>query len=159
AALLPQWANLQPFAMTSPTQFRPPGPPDLGSQTWVDAFNEVKTLGAANGSTRTADQTEVARFWADGSGTYTPPGHWSEIAEQGAQTQGNSLAENPRLFAELNMALADAAIVAGDAKYHDNFWRPVSAIRAADSDGNPNTAPGTSWTPLLVTPPFPEYIS
>jgi hypothetical protein len=158
-ALLPQWAHLQPFAMTSPNQFLPPGPPDLSSQAWSDAFNEVKSLGAATGSTRTADQTQIARFWADGSGTYTPPGHWDLVAEQIAQQEGNSVAENARLFAELNVALGDAAIVAWNAKYDYNFWRPISAIQAADTDGNDQTTADPNWTSFLVTPNFPEYVS
>ena len=73
-ALLPQWADLTPFALTSPDQFRPAGPPALDSAAYATAFNEVKALGSATGSTRTAEQTEIARFWADGAGTYTPPG-------------------------------------------------------------------------------------
>jgi hypothetical protein len=158
-ALLPQWATLQPFAMTSPDQFRPSGPPDLTSQAWTNAFNEVKELGSATSATRTADQTQIARFWADGGGSYTPPGHWNLIAEQVAQQQGNSLAANARLFAALDIAMADAAIVAWDAKYHFNAWRPITAIQAADSTGNPNVQADPNWTPLLITPPFPEYIS
>src|SRR5262249_13159013 len=73
-ALLPQWATLQPFAMARPDQFRPAGPPDLSSQEWADAFNDVKSLGRADSTTRTADQTQIARFWVDGAGSYTPPG-------------------------------------------------------------------------------------
>src|SRR5262249_11259687 len=106
-ALLPQWATLQPFAMISPDQFRPAGPPDLSSQAWADAFNDVKSLGRADSSTRTADQTQIARFWADGAGSYTPPGHWNQIAAQLAQRLGDSVAEDARLFAELNASLAD----------------------------------------------------
>ncbi len=159
SALLPQWADLQPFAMSNPAQFLPPGPPDLASQAWAAAYNEVKSLGSATGSTRTADQTQIARFWADGAGTVTPPGHWNEIATQIAQAQGNSLAANARLLAELNIALADAAIVCWNAKYDYEMWRPITAIRGGETDGNPNTAPDANWTPLLVTPNFPEYVS
>jgi len=158
-ALLPQWADLTPFALTSPEQFRPAGPPALDSAAYAAAFNDVKTLGLATGSTRTADQTEIARFWADGSGTYTPPGHWNQIAEQIAVQQGNSLSANARLFAQLNVALADAAITAWDAKYQYEFWRPIQAIQQADLDGNALTTKDASWTPLLISPPFPEYVS
>src|SRR5262249_51584350 len=89
-ALDPQWATRTPFAMTSPDQSRRSGPPALTSQQWADAVNEVKGLGSATSTTRTADQTQIARFWADGSGSYTPPGHWNQIAAQVAQQQGDS---------------------------------------------------------------------
>jgi hypothetical protein len=157
--LTPQWANLQPFVMTSPDQFRPPGPPALESSAYSAAVNEIESLGRATGSTRTPEQTHIARFWADGSGTYTPPGHWNLIAEQAALQHGNGLADDARLFAQLDFALADAAIVAWDAKFHYTFWRPITAIREAATADNPNVQPDPTWTPLIVTPPFPEYIS
>ena len=87
----PQWAHLTPFAMTSTDQFRPIAPPNLTSQTSAAAYNEVKSLGQSDSTTRTADQTEIARFWADGAGTYTPAGHWNQIARQIALQRGNSL--------------------------------------------------------------------
>jgi hypothetical protein len=158
-ALLPQWATLEPFAMTTPNQFRPAGPPALGNVTYTDAFNEVKQLGAVIGSSRTTEQTEIARFWADGPGTYTPPGHWNHIAIDLAREQGRSLTANSRLFLKLNLALADAAILAWDAKFAHNFWRPVTAIREADRDDNDYTTADPVWSPLLITPPFPEYVS
>ncbi|NMQ04207.1 hypothetical protein E4Q08_02485 [Candidatus Accumulibacter phosphatis] len=98
-ALLPQWADLQPFAMSSPSEFRPAPPPALDSATYTTDFAEVKALGSASGSTRSGEQTEIARFWADGAGTDTPPGHWNRIAATLATAQGNSLAANARLFA------------------------------------------------------------
>jgi hypothetical protein len=119
----------------------------------------VKSLGRASGSTRTADQTEIARFWADGAGTYTPPGHWNQIAAEFSSAEDLSPGENARLFAALDAALADAAIVAWNAKYTANFWRPITAIRQADNDGNPDTVSEANWLPLLGTPPFPEYTS
>ena len=158
-ALLPQWADLTPFALTSPTQFTPAGPPALTSQAYADAFNEVKALGSATGSTRTADQTQIARFWADGGGTYTPPGHWDQIAQQIALQQGNSLSANARLFAQLNVALADAAITAWHTKYAHEFWRPITAIQQADLAGNALTVADPAWSSFLITPPFPEYVS
>jgi hypothetical protein len=158
-ALLPQWATLQPFAMTSPDQFRPPGPPDLTSQAWADAFNDVKSLGSAESTVRTADQTQIARFWADGAGSYTPPGHWNQIAAQIAQQQDASLAEDARLFAALDVSMADAAIIAWDAKYDSNTWRPVTAIQAADSAGNSLVQADPHWSSFLITPNFPEYVS
>ena len=115
--------------MSSADQFRPAGPPALESQAYADALNEVKLLGSATGSTRTAEQTQIARFWADGAGTYTPPGHWNQIAEQVALAQGNSLSENARLFAQLDIALADAAIAAWNTKF-------AAELLAAD-DGDP----------------------
>ena len=149
--LLPQWGFVVPFGMNTSSQFRPPGPPALDSQQYAADYEEVKELGAAVGSTRTEDQTEIALFWADGAGTETPPGHWNSIAQIIATTRGNTLEENARLFALLNIAMADAAICAWDAKYTYHFWRPVTAIAFAE--------PGLNWMPLLVTPPFPEYTS
>ncbi len=159
AALLPQWASLKPFAMTSSSQFSPSNVPALTSQQYTDAFNEVKSLGAATGSTRTTDQTNIAKFWADGAGTITPPGHLNQLAHVVADQQGNTMAQNARLFAMLNVALADAAIMAWNTKYATEVWRPITAIRAADTDGNANTTADTAWTPLLTTPPFPSYVS
>jgi hypothetical protein len=158
-ALLPQWATLQPFAMSSPSDFRPAPPPALDSATYTADFAEVKALGSASGSTRSAEQTEIARFWADGAGTDTPPGHWNRIAATLASSSGNSLAANARLFATLNVALADATITAWDAKYTYQAWRPITAIRAAESDGNDATTADAQWTSLLINPPFPEYVS
>src|SRR6059036_1761589 len=129
--LLPQWGFVVPFAMSNSSQFRPPGPPSLDSQQYAADYEEVKQLGAAVGSTRTEDQTEIALFWADGTGTETPPGHWNSIAQIIAAGQGNTLEENARLFALLNIAMADGAICAWDAKFTYNFWRPVTAIRSA----------------------------
>ncbi|HEV2729007.1 MAG TPA: phosphatase PAP2 family protein [Terriglobales bacterium] len=157
--LLPQWGFVVPFAMSSSSQFRPPGPPSLNSQQYAEDFNEVKELGAAVGSTRTAEQTEIALFWADGAGTETPPGHWNSIAQTIADGRGNTLEQNARLFALLNIAMADAAICAWDAKYTFDFWRPVTAIRNADIDGNPATDPDIAWMSFIVTPPFPDYVS
>lgn len=158
-AVLPQWANVRPFVITSGSQFRPQGPPALDSAEYAAEFDQVKRLGSLNSSTRTVEQTEIAQFWADGAGTFTPPGHWNLIAERVALAQENTLSENARLFALLNIAEADAGIASWDAKYNYNFWRPVTAIQQADTDGNPDTAADPSWTPLLITPPFPEYTS
>ena len=155
----PQWAELAPFAMDRPDQFLPPPPPDLDSAEYAAAVNEVKALGAATGSTRTADQAQQAQFWADGRGSYTPPGHWNQIAQQIALAQGNSLAANVRLFAQLNVAAADNAIAAWNAKYTYRLWRPIDAIQRADLDGNGATTKDADWQPLLITPPHPEYVS
>ena len=157
--LLPQWAFVTPFAMPASASFRPLGPPALTSARYTVDFNEVKALGAAVGSTRDAEQTQIARFWADGAGTETPAGHWNRIARAVAFASGNTLEANARLFALLNIAQADAAISAWDAKYAFMFWRPVTAIRGADNDGNPQTAADATWVSLIPTPPFPDYVS
>ena len=158
-AIVPQWGDVQPFAISSTAGFFPDGPPDMSSQAWADAFNQVKDLGSATSTTRTDEQTKIARFWADGAGTYMPPGHWNQIANIAAQSVGNSVAENARLLGRLDAALADAAIVAWDVKFTDGFWRPITAIREGGTDGNSQTMADPNWTPLLTTPAFPEYVS
>jgi membrane-associated phospholipid phosphatase len=157
--LLPQWGFLDCFVMLDHAQFRPPGPPAPESAEYAEAFNEVKAVGAAVGSTRTAQQTEIALFWADNVGTETPPGHWNHIAADVAIAAGNTLEENARVFALLNLALADAAVCAWDAKYYFYNWRPVTAIRHADEDGNPWTEADPDWSSFVPTPPFPDYVS
>lgn len=156
---LPQWPYVTPFALTNGAQFRPAGPPALDSTEWADAYHLLQAIGATNSATRTAEQTVIARFWSDFSYTTTPPGHWNRIAQTVAATMGNSLTDNARLFALLNVAMADGGIAAWDAKYTFNFWRPVTAIEAGDTDGNSATLGDPAWVPLLVTPAFPEYIS
>src|SRR5207248_1162009 len=158
-ALLPQWATVTPFALSSPDQFRPAPPPALDSAAYAAALNEVEAKGRATGSTRTADETQIALFWADGAGTATPAGHWNQIAIQLSAAQGNSLSANARLFAELNVALADAAIASWDAKYDYGEWRPITAIQHADIDTNTQTQADPGWTPFIVTPNFPTYVS
>ena len=157
--LLPQWGFVTPFAMPRSNFFRPKGPPALESAKYAADYDEVKALGAAVGSTRTPEQSDIALFWADGAGTATPPGHWNVIAKDVATARGNTLRENARLFALLNVAMADAAICAWDAKYKYNFWRPVTAIRNGDTDGNPATTGDSSWSSYIPTPPHPDYIS
>ncbi|MEG4293833.1 phosphatase PAP2 family protein [Microcoleus sp. C2C3] len=159
AALAPQWPQVTPFAMTSGSQFRPPGPPALEGAKYAEEVNYVKEIGKIDSLTRTPDQTAIAKFWANGAGTFTPPGHWNQIAEETATLTGQSLEDSARLFALLNFALADAAISCWDAKYEYNLWRPITAIRQADTDNNPNTTADPQWLPLVTTPPFPEYMS
>lgn len=157
---LPQWATkVKPFALTRPDQFRPAGPPALESKEWAIAFNEIKAIGAKDSNLRSAEQTAIARFWADFSSTETPPGHWNSIAHTLAADRKLSLVESARLFATLNVALVDAGIACWDAKYHYNFWRPVTAIVRADEDGNSDTKSRLDWQALLNTPPHPEYPS
>jgi membrane-associated phospholipid phosphatase len=157
--LLPQWGFVTPFVIPTSSFFRPNGPPDLESASYAADYNEVKALGAVNSTRRTAEQTQIALFWADGAGTVTPPGHWNVIAQDVASARRLTMQQNARLFALLNVAMADAAIAAWDAKYAYNFWRPVTAIRAGDTDENAATAPDPEWISLIVTPPFPDYIS
>jgi hypothetical protein len=165
------WGSVTPFTLTSAEQFHVPPPPALNSQAYADAFNEVKAVGSATSTTRTAEQTEIGIFWGyDGSrGLSTPPRLYNQIAETLAVQQHNSVIQNARFFALINLAMGDAGIACWDAKYDYNFWRPVTAIRAAGTDGNPDTSADPNWTPLgapadngsgtSFTPPFPAYAS
>lgn len=158
-ALLPGWGAVTPFGMTGGAQFRPQAPPLVTSSAYAFEWSVVKAYGAAEGSLRSADQSEIAEFWSDGAGTETPPGHWNRIAVDVARDRGLSLAENARLLALVNLALADAGICSWDAKYAYDYWRPITAIREADTDGNPETTADPDWSPFVATPPFPEYTS
>jgi len=155
----PQWATLKPFAMTSDSQFRPPAPPALTSQQYADDVNKTLDLGSVNSTSRTADETQIALFWNDKAGTYSPPGHWNSIADTVAQQEGDSLSQSARVFAELNIAEADAAIVAWDAKYTYTTWRPITLAGGAGTAINSDIETIANWVPLLTTPPFPEYVS
>ena len=158
-AAIPQWATVETFGINSPDQFRADPPPSLDSPVFTEAFNEMKAIGAASSTTRTAEQTDIARFWAGPSGTVQPPGHWNNIARDVAEAQGNSLEENARMLALLNIGMADALITAWDTKFAYSFVRPVTAIRNADNDGNPDTVGDAEWLPLLGTPPHPSYMA
>jgi membrane-associated phospholipid phosphatase len=158
-ATAPQWGHVTPFGIPGGSAFRPGPPPALNSPEYTAAFDEVESVGAANSTTRTAEQTQIARFWYGAAGTFTAGGYWDQIAQEVAVAHGNSLVQNARLFALVNLAQADAMIAVWDAKYTYNFWRPVTAIRAADTDGNPATAADPAWTSFLVTPAHPSYIS
>lgn len=152
----PNWPMVTPFSMMSGSQFRSTGHPALTSREYAFAINKTKRLGAKNSQDRTDDQTEIAQFWADGAGTLVL---WNLIAQQVASSEELPLAETARLFALLNTALADAVIAAWDDKYRFNLWRPVTAIREADVDGNPLTEADTVWEPLCATTPEPEHTS
>ena len=130
-AVTPWLAVLTPFAMPSPDHFRPDGPPALNSAAYASDFEEVKTLGRATGSSRTPDQTVIAFFWTDNTIS-----HWNRIAVSIALERRTTLSQNARLFALLNIAMADAGIAVWDAKFLYRFWRPFSAIPLADTDGN-----------------------
>ncbi|MHB1422072.1 MAG: vanadium-dependent haloperoxidase [Gemmataceae bacterium] len=158
-ALLPHWRYLTPFAIPTTRDFLPAVPPPLNSATYTEAFREVHDLGRIDSSVRTADETAIAHFWNDGSGTVTPPGHWNRIAQTASRQRGLSFADNARLFALLNLSLADAGIVCWEGKFGYGYWRPITAIHEAEIDGNPDTAADRTWQPLLETPPFPSYAS
>ena len=152
---LPQIATMTPWVMASPSQFRPAGPQALTSAQYAADLNETKLMGSASSALRTADQTLFARFWQSGTATY----FWNTVALQLAAKEDMSLVEHAYLFGALNVAIADAVIADWDAKYHYSFWRPVTAIALADTDGNAATVADPSWTPLITTPNFPEYPS
>ena len=155
----PQFASMTPWVLRRPSQFRPPPPLALTSAEYAAEYNEIKSMGAYSGSLRSADQSELALFWAGNT-----PVYWNRIASQIAADRELKLTETAHLLALLNVAMADAAIACWDAKYRYVFWRPITAIRAGDTDGNASTAPDTAWTPWLDffaagTPPHPEYPS
>lgn len=151
----PQFAYMTPWVIASPSQFRPAGPPALGSALYAQVFNETKTMGRATGSPRTADQTLLALFWQSSSATY----FWNSVGLRLSATQHMTLLHNAHLFGALNVAIADSVIAAWDAKYYFHSWRPVTAINLADTDGNLATDVDASWTPLIPTPNHPEYPS
>jgi hypothetical protein len=151
-------AHTFPFVLTSATQFQPDPPRGLLTTTYSDDFNAVKALGSGTGSTRTAAQTALAPFWEGNASV-----HWNQAANQIARANHLSMSKNNRLFALLNVAMADTAITVWSAKrYYGDIptevtWRPATSIPRADTDGNPDTAPDPSWQPLVNTPCHPEY--
>ena len=158
-AQTPQWPFVTPFALTSGSQFRPGPPPALNSPEYTAAFNEVKDFGRVDSTVRTAQETDVAKFWEGKAGTPQIAGYWNEIAQNAAASRGNTLDQDARLFAELDVALADATIALFDAKYIYNRWRPVTAVQLAGQDGNPDTAADTNWLPLNNTANHPSWVS
>lgn len=149
------YATMTPWLMTSQNQFRPGPPPTLDSAAYTAAFDEVKAIGSATSAIRTADQTFSAQFWAASPGDPA----WMQAAIDAAAAKGLSTLDNAKLVANLAMTLSDASIVTFDAKLAYDYWRPVTAIRLADLDGNAATAADPAWSPLIVTPPFPSYAS
>lgn len=147
------WSRVTPYALDCANQFRPGPPPSLSSDTYSDAFNEVKTLGVINGTASTADQALTGRFWNGAIQNY-----WNEITQTAALADHLTTARSARVFGLLNLALADGVIAFYDAKYTYNFWRPVTAIRAADTDDNPETLVDPTWLPEVGnTTPDPSY--
>jgi hypothetical protein len=152
-----RWENVTPFVLKDSSQFRPGPPYAIDRKKYTADFNEVKSLGGDDVTTpsaRTADQTEIALYWWESS-----PLKWNRIARVVSADQGLDLWENARLFGLLNMALADGYIAMVDSKNHYNYWRPVTAIQTADTDGNPDTVGDPTWTPLRGTPPDQDYAS
>jgi PAP2 superfamily len=160
--VLPAFANdpnawlkdVRPFLIRSSSQFRSDGPLTLTTHKYAREFAEVKLFGSATSTARTADQTLAARYWAE-----NPPGTWSRIFRTLSAQQGLSLVDNARFFALLYLTAADALISVWDDKAHWSFWRPITAIREADTDGNPRTEPDAGWLPLIANPPYPEHPS
>jgi hypothetical protein len=151
------WQNVSPFVLNHSSQFRPGPPYEVDKKKDTADFNEVKSLGGDDVTTpsaRTADQTEIALFWKESS-----PLKWNRIARTVSADKGLYLWENARLFGLLNLALADGYIAMADTKNHYNYWRPVTAIRTGDADGNPDTTGDPTWTPLRQTPPNQDYAS
>jgi hypothetical protein len=147
------WSHVTPFALERANQFRPGPPPALTSDAYSDAFNQIKSLGIVNSTTATADEALTGRFWNGAIQNY-----WNEIAQTLSQARGLSTAQNARLFALLNLSFADDVIAFYDAKYTYNFWRPVTAIRAADPAINPEIVADPNWLPEVgKTAPDPSY--
>jgi hypothetical protein len=150
------FAFMSTWIINSSFQFPLPGQPAMTSAKYLADFDEVKSLGSSSSTARTADQTLAARFWASAS---SPNQFWNAVALTLSAQRNLTLSENARLLAMMNIAIADAGISVWTAKYNYNFWRPITAINLADTDGNPSTVPDTSWIPLITTPPYPDYPS
>ena len=153
-ASLPGWGHVTPFVLRRSVQFEPAGPPRLSGVRYEQDYREVKDIGAKDSVTRTAEQTAIARFWYEGS-QYG----WSRIGRNVAESHGLDSWETARLLALINVAMADGFIAGWETKYEFNFWRPVTAIRAGDADGNDRTIGDPAWSSLLNTPAIPDYTS
>jgi hypothetical protein len=150
----PWISQLEPFVMKSPDQFRPGPPPSLSSRQYARELNEVKALGSATSTQRTPEQTKTALFFSD-TGVVGLQAALRDLVVR----HGMSIGEAAHLLVAADVSVADAAISTWDVKFHYGFWRPVTAIRLADTDGNPATSPDTGWTSLIANPPYPDYTS
>jgi len=150
-----QFVQMTPWSISSPSQFRPLGPPALTSAQYTRDFNETKTMGSASSVTRTPDQTLFSLFWNASTASY----FWDTITVSIAAQRHLSLSKTARLLALVNISMADAGIGCWDAKYTYHFWRPITAIRLADTDGNPDTAADPTFNALFATPGHPDYPS
>jgi hypothetical protein len=155
AAFLPGWGQVTTFGTENGAQFRSSPPPALHTGRYARDYDEVKAVGGVGSTARPQDRTDVARFY----GVNLALGVFNEAARQASAAQGKTLSENARIFALLNMAIADGLISSMESKFHYNLWRPVTAIRAGDTDGNRKTEPDPAYLPLVVTPPYPSYPS
>lgn len=153
ASAMPAWGNVTPFTLLSASQFWLAGPPALTSPTYARDYNEVKSLGGKTSTARTAEQTEIARFWFEG------PGAWNTIARTVATGRGLDVRDSARLLALMNLAMADAYIAGFKIRYVYDLWRPVTAIREGDNDGNDATAGDPAWDSHQNTPAVSEYPS
>ena len=144
----------KPYTLERPSQFRPEAPPALTSGAYLRDYNEVKPLGGRAGSTRTPAQTDLAHFWSENF-----VAQWNRALKAIVEAKAMDIGNSARLFALANLAAADAAIACWDAKRHFSFWRPVTAIREGENDGNPQTAGDANWEPLINTPNYPDYTS
>jgi hypothetical protein len=146
------FAQHRPWFMKSAAQFRPGPPPALTSALWARDYNEIKVVGSATSTVRTPEQTAIAQFWA----TALPDVHMG-VVHSVAIAPGREVTRNARLYAAVTAAVNDAEIAVLEAKYHYSFWRPITAIRNGDRDGNAATERDPDWTPLIATPLHPEY--
>jgi hypothetical protein len=146
------WGKVTPWVLERPSQFRPPAPPALTSREWVRDYKEIMDVGGKKSSVRTAEQSDIARFWA-----VVGPASWDPLLRGVAGAPGRTLLQNARLFALAEMAAADAYIAVFDAKYAYNFWRPITAIRNGDQHGAGTMIRVADWEPLIDTPLHPEY--
>jgi hypothetical protein len=149
---VPMWARRTPWILEKPSQFRPGPPPALDSETWEKDLQEVRLLGSKSSTARTAQQTDIARFWEE-----TRPLVYYPVVRSVANMPGRSVAQNARLYAAASMAADDALIAIFDAKYAYNFWRPVTAIRNEHTAGRTKTSADLGWSPFINTPMHPEY--
>jgi hypothetical protein len=150
----PWMAKMRPLLLESPSQFRPGPPPPLTSQRYTEDFNEVKAVGSATSTVRTTEQTDTARFIAGSLFSLVS----SSLRDLAARYHLD-ISDSARLFAAVDMSAADGIISSWDSKLEYGYWRPVTAIQLADTDGNPDTLPDPGWLPLLATPPYPDYNS
>jgi hypothetical protein len=154
AVAAPTWPTRTPWVLTGPAQFRAAPPPALTSEAWARDYNEVKEVGSRASTKRSSEQTDIARFWE-----YSLPAIYYGVVRSVADQPGRSVGRNARLYAAVAQAMDDALIAVMDSKYHYGFWRPVSAIRNGDLDGNDATARDAGWTSLIDSPMHPEYPS
>jgi len=158
AARFTHYPAVLPFALMNNTQFMPAPPPALTSVRYAADLNEIKAIGAVNSTTRTEEQTLIARLWYDNLITpITIFLTWNNVARDLAVSRNNTTVQNARLFALFHIAVHDSLLTTFSSKFQYGLWRPVTAVRRADEDGNPNTEPDANWTPLMVAPPYPAY--